>query len=185
MPSRTGTGSETTPPTQWTVYIPRTAEGVIGRIASGSGMVGRPVSIESESVGAAGETIEVDFEGNLYQASNMKTWGDRVYHAAGRAATRYPTMARAQVLASALLAVGTLDTTDGVVTIDPEHAGAVARWLNVPELEASMCATSEGVTARRRELSAVLSQPTTSPDLRRYAQRELERLTGTHRGSSR
>ena len=55
------------------------------------------------------ETLLVYFEGNQFGAENMKRFDERCLHAAGRAATRYPTIAKAGVPARELLHVGVYD----------------------------------------------------------------------------
>ena len=40
------------------------------------------------------EILQVDFEGNLYGAENLKSYWERLYHSAGRHVTGYPTVAR-------------------------------------------------------------------------------------------
>ena len=57
------------------------------RPVKGSGIVGSP----SEDVSGQ---FRIDFEGNLYGAENLKTYWDRLFHAAGRHVTGYPTVAR-------------------------------------------------------------------------------------------
>lgn len=55
------------------------------------------------------ETLQVYFEGNRFGAENMKRFDERCLHAAGRAATRYQTIAKAALPASELLHVGVYD----------------------------------------------------------------------------
>ena len=52
----------------------------------GSGIVG--------SYSLRREVLQVDFEGNLYGAENLKSYWERLYHSAGRHVTGYATVAR-------------------------------------------------------------------------------------------
>lgn len=67
------------------IVIPKDDTAVKYNIAPGSGVVAR-----SRDNG----TVDIYYEGNLYNASNIKTIGDRIYHAAGRLFQGYPTTAR-------------------------------------------------------------------------------------------
>ena len=69
------------------VYVP-TEEGErrLG-LAPGSGAVGV----------ALGSGVHLYYEGNLYQAANLRTWQERVTCAAGRLFKRYPTVAQSFV----------------------------------------------------------------------------------------
>jgi hypothetical protein len=97
-----------------TVYIPTHPDQTL--IAAGSGIVG---------VDADGG-VDVWFEGNLYGASNLVTFQDRVAVAASRMEARYPTRARALLPAGHLCAVGTYDTETGV--LDLTDPAAVDAW---------------------------------------------------------
>ena len=55
------------------------------RPIKGSGIVGSPTR---------DGLIQVDYEGNLYHAENLRTFWERLFHAAGRHVTGYPTVAR-------------------------------------------------------------------------------------------
>jgi hypothetical protein len=57
------------------------------RPTEGSGIVG------SGSEDRAG-LIRIDFEGNLYGATNLTSFWERLFHTAGRHVTGYPTVAR-------------------------------------------------------------------------------------------
>jgi hypothetical protein len=105
------------------VYVPSPSAGpLVRRIARGSGIVGTPV----------GETrIQIDYEGNLYGAENLRTWQDRVAHAADRHLTSYPTIARAMVAVPELVRVAWYDPTSRAVNVF-DHA-AVAAWTSQKE----------------------------------------------------
>ena len=55
------------------------------RPIKGSGIVGSPTQ---------DGLIQVDYEGNLYHAENLRTFWERLFHAGGRHVTGYPTVAR-------------------------------------------------------------------------------------------
>lgn len=64
------------------------------------------------------------YEGNLYGASNMREWDDRVKNAYGRMATSYPTSAMIALPVEKFEVVG---KTDGV-TVEVTNQDAVDRW---------------------------------------------------------
>lgn len=96
MTTRTSTDKPAMGATEYRLYVP--AAGSLTHIDDGSAIVGEP----------EGDRIGVDFEGNRYGACNMQTFEDRITHAAGRRAYRYPTTARASYPADALIEVGTV-----------------------------------------------------------------------------
>jgi hypothetical protein len=71
-------------------------------------------------------------EGNLYGAENIKTYADRVLHAASRLRTGYPTSAVRSISRSAIIPVGTFDDSFGEVVIQDTRTSALASWLDVP-----------------------------------------------------
>lgn len=84
------------------------------------------------------ESLAVHFEGNRYDCLNMRRFDERCLHASGRAATRYPTIAKAALPASELLHVGVYDLLlkEIVEVIAPQ---ALEAWLGnqVTQKEAS------------------------------------------------
>lgn len=66
------------------VLVPRPGTPAGGRIDPGSGVV---------TADATTERVQVYYEGNRYGAENLRTFEARVFHAAGRLASRYPTVA--------------------------------------------------------------------------------------------
>lgn len=64
--------------------------------------------------------VEIDFESNRYGAENMKTYEDKLLHAADRHVTRYPTVARRLVGLSDVIAVGTYDVEGQILYITQE-----------------------------------------------------------------
>lgn len=114
------------------VYVPNQGGAPSWIIAAGSGIVGTDY----------GDTITIDYEGNLYGAVNMVTWADRIYHAAGRHLQRYPTVARVRLPPMELIQVGEMDMTTGVVTLDPKTRHYAERWVGVEDIEAELSTTT-------------------------------------------
>lgn len=74
--------------------------------------------------------IHIYYEGNRFNASNLKLYAERARSAAGRIHARYPTIAQAIARPDQLLRVGTYDTTEWVIAdLDPEHIPALQAWL--------------------------------------------------------
>jgi hypothetical protein len=102
------------------VYIPRDGTTARAAIAEQSGVVGSPVE---------GGRVLLDYEANLYGAVNLKTFADKIHHAAGRHRVRYPTRARTEVDEAAVIDVGLYDGER--VILDAERREAVANWLGL------------------------------------------------------
>jgi hypothetical protein len=84
------------------VYVPREGSFAAQVIAPGSAIVGSP----SDS----GDTVRIDFEGNVFGAANG-SFRDCLARAAGRHVEKYPTRARLYVNDDEeVIAVGTYDT---------------------------------------------------------------------------
>ncbi|HEY9282358.1 MAG TPA: hypothetical protein VIP46_02790 [Pyrinomonadaceae bacterium] len=92
-----------------TVYIPRAGSYAAQVIAAGSAIVGSP--------SGNGDTIRIDFEGNLYGAVNG-SFDDCLARAAGRHVERYPTCARLTVNPNDVIAVGSYDSTRSYLLVD-------------------------------------------------------------------
>ena len=105
-----------------TIYIPKPGELIDKLLAQGSGIVGEP-----HAVG-----VLLHYEGNLYKASNLVRYEDRLKHAAGRLVARYPTRAMLVLpereVAETLLAVGGYDSDAWEAHIDPAFAAQVAAY---------------------------------------------------------
>jgi hypothetical protein len=87
------------------VYVP--APGSDLGIVPGSGIVGtRQPALPGVRAIEEDGLVLVDYEGNLYGASNVRTLEDRLHHAAGRHIMRYPTVARRLARVSELVFVG-------------------------------------------------------------------------------
>jgi hypothetical protein len=118
---------------QLRVYIPREGTSARAAVAEHAGVVGTPLE--------SGRVL-LDYEANFYDAANIRTFADKVHHAAGRHTARYPTRARTEVDATSVIEIGTYE--GGSITIYPEERALLARWLQVSEdvLEAE-CRRSE------------------------------------------
>ena len=129
----------------FTVFVPAPdASGLTG-IRRGSGIVGQlpnpwaPVQLQEALEGGPRVTtrvprpyVRIDYEGDLYNASNVVTFADRVRRAYGRQVENYPTVARMVVLQDDLWPVGWFDPAAGLVhCTDPDR---LAEWLGVDEL---------------------------------------------------
>ena len=99
------------------VLVPDAGSSAAHRIHRGSGIVGRA---------GLSPTIRVDFEGNIYNAENLRTFDQRVQHAAGRLLTGYPTSARSTFARHTFTVVGTI--RDGVVVIT--DTARVREWCD-------------------------------------------------------
>lgn len=162
-----------TPQAIWPVLVPSPTTPVGAWIRPHSGIVGQPMK------GSEAGRLVIDYEGNRHEASNIITWADRVEHAAGRAATQYPTIARAFVERHEMIEVGTYATEDGRITIHEQHEALVREWLG-PEADlAAECLTTSGRAQRRRELLAAQAQMPTGHPMRARIARELQRLAPT------
>ncbi len=102
-----------------TVYVPH-PEGYLGRtIAKGSGIVGVP---------AEGGAVLIYYEGNIYGAQNIRTYEDKIYHAADRLVAKYPTVARTWAKPEDLVRVGTYDHPARTFRPDPGAQTAIDAW---------------------------------------------------------
>ncbi len=95
------------------IYIPKATAAEFASIAPGSGIVGVPL-------GKNGTVLY--FEGNRYDASNLRDYEERVACAAGRLFTRYPTVAKMYLPAgeenTRFIAVGTIDRKYRITYLD-------------------------------------------------------------------
>lgn len=97
------------------VYIPNIAAPLWNTIDRASGIVGTPGKLDPNAV-------LIDYEGNRYNAMNIVTWADRVYHAYDRHTWNegrgYPTIARLNVDPHEVVRVGSFDPEAGKITLD-------------------------------------------------------------------
>jgi hypothetical protein len=111
------------------VYVPKLA--ALPAIQSGAGIIGSPRADHPDK-------LLIDYEDNRAEAINIRTYADRVLHAADRHLTGSPTSKRLLVDADDLLRVGTFDTRSGVVEVSDSQA--LESWLAdeegaIPDLE--------------------------------------------------
>lgn len=90
------------------IYVPTLNSRWRERIRPGSAIVSDPTARRPADLDNIGpdRTVLVDYEGNLYDAKNLRTFTGRVQSAAGRHMVRYPTVARALVPRSELIQIG-------------------------------------------------------------------------------
>ena len=136
----------------FTIYLPEPGSAAAGTIRTGSGIVGQA---RPDALGR----ITIDYEGNLYGASNIATYADRVGQAAGRAAEHYPTVARMSVPAGDLWRIGYYDEREGQVVLDPGCADALAAWLGGVHLDPAQLASTAARYERRRAVREALASP--------------------------
>lgn len=135
------------------VYVPILGSPGARLIEPGSGIVG---TIE-------GNDVTLDYEGGRH-ADNIVTFADRVMHAAGRHAERYPTVARALVPLESAIRVGTYDYHEGEVQLIGDAMLLVIAWLGRgqhhvvlhPELRPSEGNVSPAEREANRQLVAKL-----------------------------
>jgi hypothetical protein len=114
---------------QLNVYVPKLA--ALPAIQPGTGIIGSP------RLDHPGRLL-IDYEDNQAEAINIRTYADRVMHAADRHLTGYPTSKRMLVDAGDLLPVGIFDTSSGLVEVSDSEA--LESWLAdqegaIPDLE--------------------------------------------------
>ncbi len=107
------------------VFIPAKPED--SDIVKGSGIVGEPLFTDDPAV-----WMVTYFEGNLFDAANLRRYVERVSAAAGRFETGYPTVAKATVPSESLVYIGMFDTLDQTVHLESPHIERLNWWLNRP-----------------------------------------------------
>lgn len=110
------------------VYVPKVGTSSRGFVKPGSAVVGITPEPGSETY------VVVDYEGNIYNAKNMRSFHEKVSHAADRHIARYPTMARMTVGRDTLITVGSAYILDEWYAgfepnDDPEAKVALEEWL--------------------------------------------------------
>jgi hypothetical protein len=110
------------------VYVPRdpNTTGIDAR----SGIVApEHLAREAETTGQ----VTIWYEGNRFAASNLTRYVERVHCAAGRAAHRYPTIARSHVRLALLHPVARFDLTPGVLRVT--DVAPLKAWLGAETLQ--------------------------------------------------
>lgn len=108
------------------VFVPKPASRIESVVDPESAVVG----FEDEWFDGH-SNIDVHYEGNRYGAVNMKTFADRVHHAASRMRERYPTTAKSMVPKSDLILVGYWQD-DHVVPGKTSDLADIGLWLALP-----------------------------------------------------
>lgn len=120
--------------TNYPVVLPVLEHGVVAfTIDRGSGII---VSAGPNESGY----VELYYEGNRYGACNIRTFADRVYHAADRASTRYPTIATMAAKQAEVVQIGEFDGTTVSLAADRERA-LLETWLGGPFDDAELQVT--------------------------------------------
>jgi hypothetical protein len=154
------------------VYVPAPGSRAERMIRPESGIVAEHWAEEGE----VGRKLLAYFQDEIPN-SNVRTFADRVSHAAGRLAVSAPTIAFAVLDEADLQRVGTYSPMNGEVQVDPEHEDALRQWLGAPALDPEEMLTSEGAGKRRRELQAFIRQQgPMDPATRGFVEREASRL---------
>lgn len=95
------------------VYVPRPGSALGESILPGSAVCGR---LQDNG------RVLIDYEGNRYGSMNMRTFEEKLLHAAGRHIENYPTVARAMVKSADLIAVGRYDYETKTLSVDNRDA---------------------------------------------------------------
>jgi hypothetical protein len=113
------------------LFIPHTHQhdNFINRsIRPGSGIVGVELDADETQAG----NVLIYYEGNIYNADNIKTYEDKCFHAWSRMSERYPTVARMVVPRLDLVQIGSFDPNNKTVVIDeitPVIHDAAMKWI--------------------------------------------------------
>lgn len=156
-----------------TVYVPAQNSELRSMIAPASGIVGSPVETDD------GPKMRIDYEGNIYSADNIKTFADRVQHAAGRHGGQdqppYPTVARQIVEPGALIPIGRYDREEGRVIV--ENRKALREWLDRDRIPDRELKAGGAIFERRRRIKEALGSedPRKREIARRMKKREQQR----------
>lgn len=103
------------PPGWLNIYMPAPTK--LPWIRPHSGVVGTPTP-DSPPQGLG--NVLIDFEGNVYDAANLRTWRERVLTAQDRHRTQYPTVARGIVMSDEVVLIGVVDEAGHFDFIDEE-----------------------------------------------------------------
>jgi len=106
------------------VYILHPDSQIALIVKKGSGIVGQPESVDQQRfIGF--------YEGNVYQAENIKTYEDKLYHAADRMIHNYPTKAKIAVTHNEVTRVGYFDYESKVFHPEPGESAkqALNYWI--------------------------------------------------------
>jgi hypothetical protein len=104
------------------ILVPKPDTMAARRIDRGSGVV---AELRTDA-----PQLVVHFEGNRHDAENLRSYDDRVIHAAGRLVTSYPTIACGVFHRNDFLVVGTFDVETR--RLDLTNLDAVESWCLNP-----------------------------------------------------
>jgi len=107
---------------EFDVVVPRAGSNLHNTLLKGSAII---VARESGD-----DHLLVYFEGNKYNACNIKTFEDKCLHAAGRLIEHYPTVARTYVKASEVIKVGRYHYQDRVFRLNKQAKQAFTGWTS-------------------------------------------------------
>lgn len=102
------------------IYVPRKGSSAAQSVLPGSALVGDPSRMRDGAVLCY-------FEGNKNLADNIKTFADKLIHAAGRLARDYPTVAKGAFRAEELIEVGRYDAVRCCV-VEVSDGKALSGW---------------------------------------------------------
>ena len=88
---------------QLAIFCPKPDSILAKTLKAGSAIVGDADAVTDGR-------LRVYYEGNLYNAENMRYFSQRLLHAAGRLTANYPTVAQAYIPLDELYEVGVYDT---------------------------------------------------------------------------
>jgi hypothetical protein len=122
------------------ILVPRPGTLADAVIAAGSGVVAVPASEEPGK-------LRVYYEGNLYNAANIRTWADRVRHAAERLLVDAAVIATGISEVDEFVVVGRFAAMDGVVLdANATARSTLCRWLDISDLDLdSECRLTEAL----------------------------------------
>jgi len=159
-----------------TLYVPQAGSYLEDHIKAGAAMLGSPAKEWLEAKygewvitadpleDTANSKLMIDFEGNIYGAENMRTYADRVEHAAGRHRDHAPTIARLVVAREDLIAVGSYDGE----RIETQNSEALASWLGGDYLDdAELERTPRPLSARQAQAMTIASRHAAAAGRRR------------------
>lgn len=107
---------------EFTIYIPKPNTYLHRMLKKGSAV------IKSKMVGEG--MVKVYYEGNIYNAVNIRTYEDRCMLAAGRARDNYPTTSFMAVPEYDLIEAGTYNINDNKVSIKECVFDLYSDWVS-------------------------------------------------------
>lgn len=109
-------------PQERSLYIPAPGSSLALFLAPGSAAVGLASSPAQRANPDA--IVVIDYEGNLYNASNLSLFSQRAFHAWSRQTERYPSSARRAAPLSELVEIGRFNDRGDIAWLNIEAASA-------------------------------------------------------------